>query len=49
MPAWRDGGGLGVKIATVFPDNRDSAAAVQANYFLLDGDTGVPRAWFFTE
>lgn len=43
MPAWRDGGGLGVKIATVFPDNRD-CAAVQANYFLLDGDTGVPRA-----
>ena len=43
MPAWRDGGGLGVKIATVFPDNRDSAA-VQANYFLLDGDTGVPQA-----
>jgi len=43
MPAWRDGGGLGVKIATFYPDNRH-IGAVQASYLLLDGDSGAPRA-----
>ena len=42
MPAWRRGGGVGVKIATVFPDNTDGA--VNASYLLMDGATGKPRA-----
>lgn len=45
MPAWTEGGPIGVKLATVFPDNagRD-LPAVQATYLLLDGRTGVPLA-----
>ncbi len=45
MPAWRDGGSLGVKIVTVFADNsRRNLPAVQASYLLLDGASGRPRA-----
>ncbi len=40
MPAW-GGGGLGVKIVTVFPRNRERGlASVGALYVLLDGATG---------
>ena len=45
MPAWQPGGNLGVKIATVFPDNAQrSLPAVFASYFLADAETGVPAA-----
>jgi len=45
MPAWRDGGCIGVKIATVFPDNaKRGLGAVHASYFLMDGLTGEPLA-----
>jgi alanine dehydrogenase len=45
MPAWRSGGSLGVKIATVFPDNAaKNLGAVHASYFLMDAMTGVPLA-----
>ena len=44
MPAW-DGGGLGVKIVTVFPRNRERGlSSVAALYVLLDGATGHPHA-----
>jgi ornithine cyclodeaminase len=40
MPAW-DGAGLGVKIVTVFPRNRERGiASVGALYVLMDGTTG---------
>ncbi len=46
MPAWQPGGGIGVKIVTVFPDNADRALpSVNAAYVLLSGKTGQPRAW----
>lgn len=45
MPAWQPGRSLGVKIATVFPDNaRRGIASVNASYLLLATDTGVPLA-----
>ena len=45
MPAWRPGGCMGVKIATIFPDNAErQLPAVFASYLLLDGDTGAPLA-----
>lgn len=45
MPAWREGGMLGVKVVTVFPDNaKRGQGAVNASYLLLEGDTGVPVA-----
>ncbi len=45
MPAWRSGQALGVKIATVFPDNaKHRCPAVFASYFLSDGQTGKPLA-----
>lgn len=45
MPAWRDGGPLGIKIVTVFADNgRRGLPAVQGSYLLLDGASGRPRA-----
>jgi alanine dehydrogenase len=45
MPAWRAGGYIGVKVATVFPDNGAKALpAVMASYLLLNGETGVPEA-----
>jgi ornithine cyclodeaminase len=44
MPAW-DGAGLGVKIVTVFPRNRERGlASVGALYLLMDGTTGHPVA-----
>jgi len=44
MPAW-DGAGLGVKIVTVFPRNRERGiASVGALYVLMDGMTGHPLA-----
>lgn len=44
MPAW-DGGGLGVKIVTVFPRNRARGlSSVAALYVLMDGATGHPQA-----
>ena len=47
MPAWRAGEALGVKIATVYPDNGNRALpAVYASYLLLDASTGEPRAIF---
>jgi alanine dehydrogenase len=45
MPAWSVGGSLGVKIATIFPDNAlQGLPAVAATYLLLDAATGQPRA-----
>lgn len=45
MPAWRAGASLGIKLATVFPDNAQRGLpAVAATYLLLDAATGVPRA-----
>jgi alanine dehydrogenase len=45
MPAWRAGGGIGVKLVTVFPDNTARGqTAVQATYTLFDSTTGAPRA-----
>lgn len=52
MPAWTDfaaadaeGGHIGVKIATVSPDNNTiGKPAVMAQYLLLDGQTGEPEA-----
>lgn len=45
MPAWRPGGSMGVKIATVFPDNAlQGFPAVFASYILMSAETGVPVA-----
>lgn len=48
MPAWSKdvlNGHIGVKIATVTPDNGVlSLPAVMASYILMDGATGAPRA-----
>jgi alanine dehydrogenase len=45
MPAWRVGASLGVKVATVFPDNAaQGLPAVAATYLLLDAATGQTRA-----
>lgn len=45
MPAWQPGNGMGVKIATVFPDNAKlGAPAVFASYLLMSAETGVPVA-----
>ena len=45
MPAWQTGTALGVKVATVFPDNAvRSLPAVHASYILMDACTGVPLA-----
>lgn len=47
MPAWEDrpGGFIGVKIATVFPDNASRGKpSVFGTYLLLDGESGAPLA-----
>jgi len=45
MPAWRTGGPIGVKLATIFGGNTArNLPAVHASYVLFDGDTGAPRA-----
>ncbi len=45
MPAWAPGRSLGVKIATVFPDNAArSLPAVFASYLLTSAQTGEPVA-----
>ena len=45
MPAWRPGESLGIKLATVFPDNAGRGLpAVAATYILLNASTGEPRA-----
>lgn len=45
MPAWQVGGGMGVKIATIFPDNaRQNCPAVFASYILMSAETGEPLA-----
>jgi ornithine cyclodeaminase len=42
---WQHGRALGVKMASVFPDNRAGALpAIQASYVLFDGTTGSPLA-----
>jgi ornithine cyclodeaminase len=41
MPSWRAGDLLGVKVATVFPDNQARGVpSVNAQYLLLNGQTG---------
>ena len=45
MPAWQSGGSMGVKIATVFPDNAaQGCPAVFASYILMSAQTGMPIA-----
>ena len=45
MPAWQAGRHIGIKIVTVFPDNRTrSLPSVMGAYLLLDGKTGAPLA-----
>lgn len=45
MPAWTPGGSLGVKIATIFPDNaKQNCPAVFATYILMSAETGAPVA-----
>ena len=45
MPAWRTGGGLGVKTVTIFPGNGAlGLPAVHAVYTLFSASTGVPLA-----
>lgn len=45
MPAWNTGGALGIKLATVFPDNAlQGLPAVYASYLLFDATNGRPRA-----
>ena len=46
MPAWQAGGSMGVKIATVFPDNAAQGyPAVFASYILMSAETGIPVAF----
>ncbi len=45
MPAWREGGPIGIKMVTVFPSNsKKSLPSIYGTYTLLDGDTGIPLA-----
>ena len=47
MPAWQTGRHIGVKIATLFPDNPGRKAplpTIMGAYLLLDGKTGSPLA-----
>ncbi len=41
--AWQKGSAIGVKVANIFPGNRQSdLPAIHAAYVLFDGETGVP-------
>ncbi|MDB5716572.1 MAG: ornithine cyclodeaminase family protein [Sphingomonadales bacterium] len=43
MPAWQDGGFLGVKIVSVFPGNAArNVPALHSTFLLSDGTTGAP-------
>ncbi len=45
MPAWQSGSSIGVRLATVFPNNGERGLpTVMGAYLLLDGKTGSPRA-----
>jgi ornithine cyclodeaminase len=45
MPAWQRGRHIGVKIATVFPENTaQGLPTIMGAYLLLDGKTGMPLA-----
>ncbi|MEM7226234.1 MAG: ornithine cyclodeaminase family protein [Pseudomonadota bacterium] len=45
MPAWQENRWIGVKIATVFPDNSaQGLPAVMGAYLLIDGRNGQPQA-----
>lgn len=45
MPAWQAGRQIGIKIATIFPDNGAlGLPSVMGAYLLLDGKTGAPLA-----
>ena len=45
MPAWNKNEHIGIKIVSVFPGNRNkNLSTVNANYFLLDGKNGLPKA-----
>lgn len=45
MPAWADGGPIGVKVVTVFPDNSEkSLPSIQGAYLLFDGKNGAVEA-----
>ncbi len=45
MPAWREGGDIGIKLVTIFPGNAAKGVpSVQGFYVLLDGTTGQARA-----
>ncbi len=45
MPAWQAGRHIGIKMATVFPENgARGLPAVMGAYLLLDGQTGSPLA-----
>ena len=47
MPAWRPGGYLGTKLATLFPGNAARGLeTIQASYVLSDASTGVPLGIF---
>lgn len=44
-PAWQRQQALGIKLATIFPDNEtEGLPSVQALYILFDGKTGQPTA-----
>jgi ornithine cyclodeaminase/alanine dehydrogenase-like protein (mu-crystallin family) len=46
MPSWQPDRDIGVKIATVYPDNADRGLpSVNAAYVLFSWQTGEPRAW----
>jgi ornithine cyclodeaminase len=45
MPAWQAGRRIGIKLATIFPDNASQGLpSVMGAYLLLDGKTGAPLA-----
>jgi alanine dehydrogenase len=46
MPSWREDGPIGVKIATVFQENRiRGLPTIFGQFMLLSGATGEPIAW----